>query len=142
MHRAFASDTKTSLSLSRKSGHTLKTYRKPNEQSAVVILTHKDPMTWLTLGVKDAAAYLQLHEHTVQARAKAGIRDFTWHGLRHTWATWHIMAGTPVEVLQKLGGWADIRMVLKYTHMDPGYLAQWANNARPRAVTQNVTRTG
>ncbi len=39
---------------------------------------------------------------------------FTWHGLRHTWATWHIQAGTPVEVLQKLGAWSDLRMVMKY----------------------------
>jgi len=77
-----------------------------------------------------------------KALDRAKINDFTWHDLRHTWATWHIMAGTPVEVLQKLGGWADIRMVLRYAHLDPGYLAQYANNARPRSVTQTVTRTG
>lgn len=77
-----------------------------------------------------------------KALKKANIHDFTWHGLRHTWATWHIMAGTPVEVLQKLGGWADIRMVLKYTHLDPGYLAQYANNAKPRNVSSVVTHTG
>ncbi len=75
------------------------------------------------------------------ALAKADIKDFTWHDLRHTWATWHIMGGTPVEVLQKLGGWADIRMVLRYAHLDPGYLAQFANNARPRAVTRAVPQT-
>lgn len=72
----------------------------------------------------------------------AGIKDFTWHDLRHTWATWHIMAGTPLEVLQKLGGWADIRMVLRYAHLDPGYLAQFAGNAKPRNVTRTVTGTG
>lgn len=76
------------------------------------------------------------------ALKRAGIQNFTWHGLRHTWATWHIMAGTPLEVLQKLGGWADIRMVLKYAHMDPGYLAQYANNAKPRSVSSAVTQTG
>lgn len=75
------------------------------------------------------------------ALKRAGIKDFTWHGLRHTWATWHIMGGTPLEVLQKLGGWADIRMVLKYAHLDPGYLAQYADNAKPRTVTQSVTHT-
>ncbi len=36
-------------------------------------------------------------------------QGFTWHGLRHTWATWHIQNGTPVEVLQKLGAWADLK---------------------------------
>jgi integrase len=75
------------------------------------------------------------------ALLRAGIKDFTWHDLRHTWATYHIMAGTPIEVLQKLGGWADIRMVLRYAHLDTGYLAQYANNAKPRGVTRSVTGT-
>lgn len=53
---------------------------------------------------------------------------FSWHGLRHTWATWHVQHGTPLDVLQKLGGWSDLRMVLKYAHHSPGYLAGYANN--------------
>lgn len=57
--------------------------------------------------------------------------DFTFHGLRHTWASWHIMSGTPLEVLQKLGGWEDLRMVQKYAHLAPEYLARWAANSRP-----------
>lgn len=63
-----------------------------------------------------------------KALTRAGIENFTWHDLRHTWASWHIMAGTPLEVLQKLGGWSDIRMVLRYAHLAPEYLAGFANN--------------
>lgn len=59
-------------------------------------------------------------------------QGFTWHGLRHTWATWHAQSGTPVEILQKLGAWADLRMVMNYAHHSPGYLAQFANNVRKR----------
>lgn len=54
---------------------------------------------------------------------------FTWHGLRHTWATWHIQNGTPVEVLKDLGGWSDLRMVMNYAHHTPGHLASFANNS-------------
>ena len=36
----------------------------------------------------------------------AGLEDIVFHTLRHTWASWHIRGGTPLEVLQKLGGWA------------------------------------
>jgi integrase len=64
--------------------------------------------------------------------------DFTWHGLRHTWASWHIMAGTPIEVLQKLGGWEDLRMVMKYAHLAPEYLAGFAGNAKPWKADQAV----
>ena len=53
---------------------------------------------------------------------------FTWHGLRHTWATWHVQAGTPLDVLQKLGGWSSYSMVLRYGHHSPGYLAGFADN--------------
>lgn len=57
---------------------------------------------------------------------------FTWHGFRHTWATWHVQGGTPLEVLQKLGGWSDIRMVLLYAHHSAEYLAGFANNTRKK----------
>jgi integrase len=59
-------------------------------------------------------------------------QGFTWHGLRHTWATWHIQNGTPLEVLQKLGSWSDLRMVLNYAHHSPGHLAGYADNATKR----------
>jgi len=52
---------------------------------------------------------------------------FKWHGLRHTWASWHVMAGTPLEVLQRLGGWHSIDMVLRYAHLAPGYVAAYAD---------------
>lgn len=59
-------------------------------------------------------------------------RGFTWHGLRHTWATWHVQSGTPLDVLEKLGAWNDERMVKNYAHHSPGYLAQFANNVRKK----------
>lgn len=53
---------------------------------------------------------------------------FTWHGFRHTWATWHVQNGTPTDVLQKLGAWSDSRMVANYAHHAPGHLASFADN--------------
>lgn len=58
---------------------------------------------------------------------------FRWHDLRHTWASWHVMSGTPLEVLQKLGGWASLTMVMRYAHLAPEYLAGYAGNAKPPA---------
>lgn len=63
--------------------------------------------------------------------ARKFIPDFRWHDLRHTWATWHVQSGTPLEVLQKLGGWASYTMVLRYAHLAPDHLAGYANNAKP-----------
>jgi integrase len=66
-----------------------------------------------------------------KATARAGLTGFRWHDLRHTWASWHAMAGTPLDVLQKLGGWETREMVDRYAHLAPTYLAQFAANARP-----------
>lgn len=56
---------------------------------------------------------------------RAGVK-IKFHGLRHTWATWHAQAGTPLDVLQKLGAWATHSMVLRYAHRPADYLAQAA----------------
>ena len=58
---------------------------------------------------------------------RAGIEGFCWHGLRHTWASWHVQAGTPLNVLQELGGWSDYKMVLRYAHLAPEHLSEHAN---------------
>jgi len=53
------------------------------------------------------------------ALERAGIADFKWHDLRHTFATWHRQAGTPTHELQKLGGWKTGAMVERYAHLAP-----------------------
>ncbi len=63
-----------------------------------------------------------------RALEAAGIENFRWHDLRHTWASWHVQAGTPLHVLQELGGWNDIRMVQKYAHLGAEHLAEYAGN--------------
>jgi hypothetical protein len=47
--------------------------------------------------------------------------------LRHTWASWHVQAGTPLHVLQKLGGWESVEMVQKYAHLSSDHLAEYVN---------------
>lgn len=62
------------------------------------------------------------------ACVRAGVPNFTWHGLRHTWATWHAQADMPLAVLQALGGWKDPRMVANYAHHSTSHLAAWADH--------------
>jgi integrase len=61
------------------------------------------------------------------ALQRAGIEDFRWHDLRHTWASWHVQAGTPLHVLQELGGWECVDMVRKYAHLSSDHLAEYAD---------------
>ena len=61
------------------------------------------------------------------ALERAGIEDFHWHDLRHTFATWHRQAGTPTHELQRLGGWLTGAMVERYAHLAPEALQGAAN---------------
>lgn len=63
------------------------------------------------------------------ACAAAGLVNFRWHDLRHTWATWHVQRGTELPVLQVLGGWRTLAMVLKYAHFAPTHVAKFADNS-------------
>jgi len=62
-----------------------------------------------------------------QALERAGISDFRWHDLRHTWASWHVQQGTPLHVLQELGGWESAEMVRRYAHLTADHLAPYAD---------------
>ena len=64
------------------------------------------------------------------AVVRAGLAPFRFHDLRHTFATWHAQAGTPMDVLQKLCGWSTQKMLARYSHLSPGYVAQYADNIR------------
>lgn len=69
-----------------------------------------------------------------RALRQAGLSDFRWHDLRHTWASWHVQAGTPLYELQQLGGWESSEMVKRYAHLAPEHLAKAAANIEPIAT--------
>jgi integrase len=75
------------------------------------------------------------------ALKRAGISDFRWHDLRHTWASWHVQSGTPLHVLKELGGWADLTMVLRYAHLSSDHLNGYAANIENRKFDTNSTQT-
>lgn len=62
-----------------------------------------------------------------KALQRAGIADFRWHDLRHTWASWHVQNGTPLFALQELGGWESAEMVRRYAHLAADHLAPYAD---------------
>jgi len=63
-----------------------------------------------------------------KALKRANIKDFRWHDLRHTWASNHARAGTPMHVLQKLGGWETAAMVDVYAHLAPEHMGGYAES--------------
>jgi integrase len=50
---------------------------------------------------------------------KAGIPRFTWHCLRHTFASRLVMAGVDLRTVQELMGHKTIQMTCRYAHLGP-----------------------
>lgn len=61
------------------------------------------------------------------ALKRAGIDNFRWHDLRHTWASWLRQNDVPTWVLQELGGWKSEVMVRRYAHMSVKHLQPFAD---------------
>jgi integrase len=55
-------------------------------------------------------------EPAIQA---AGVKNFTWHCLRHTFASRLVMAGVDLRTVQQLMGHKTIQMTVRYAHLTP-----------------------
>jgi integrase len=68
----------------------------------------------------------QLSVRFIRACKKAGIEDFSFHDLRHTFASLQIAAGTDLYRVQVLLGHSDPRMTQRYAHLEKQHLAEAA----------------
>jgi integrase len=79
--------------------------------------------------------------HAFKAGARrAGVSWLRWHDLRHTWASWHVQAGTPLHVLQELGGWRSLAMVQRYAHLSTEHLRAYAEHRKGIPVPRGTRR--
>lgn len=74
------------------------------------------------------------------ALKKAGISDFRFHDLRHTWASWHRQAGTSCDELKDLGGWKSRTMVDRYAKYATEHLAHAARRIERVRLGANVVQ--
>jgi integrase len=77
-----------------------------------------------------------------QAFERAGIENFRWHDLRHTWASWHVQNGTRLQELMEPGGCASFEMVLRCAHLASEHLRDAAKWLDGTILVQNHQKNG
>jgi integrase len=60
----------------------------------------------------------------------AGIKDFRFHDLRHTFASWYMMNGGDLYELAKILGHSNIKMTERYAKLGKAHMASTGNTAR------------
>jgi integrase len=103
----------------------------PRALTALANLPHREGVVFLR---PDGRAYSDRdggggHIKTAFRAAcrRAGIKKFTPHGCRHTWATWFYAENRDIRALMELGGWKTLSQVQRYTHVNKDHLRASVN---------------
>jgi len=71
--------------------------------------------------------FLQVKRSFASACRRAGIDDFRFHDLRHTFASRLVMKGASLKAVQELLGHADMKMTMRYAHLSQEHLRDSVN---------------
>jgi len=77
---------------------------------------------------------VDLRQPWEKALQTAGIEDFHWHDLRHTFASMAAMNGATLPELAALLGHKTLAMVQRYAHLSPAHTAKIAERVAIRMV--------
>ena len=70
----------------------------------------------------DGRPFANVQKGFKAALRRAGIEDFRFHDLRHTFASYLVMSGVDLRTVQELLGHKTMRMTMKYSHLSKAHL--------------------
>ncbi len=85
---------------------------------------------------QEGRPYTDIRRSFNSALKKAGIEDFTFHDLRHTFASHMVMSGIDINTLKEILGHSTITMTQRYAHLAPSFKQRSMQNI----VTKQRTR--
>jgi len=87
---------------------------------ALLALREKSESPWV-FSKKNGERYGNIRKAFEGAKKRAGITDFRFHDLRHTFASYLVMAGIDLKTVQELLGHKTFNMTLRYAHLSPNH---------------------
>jgi len=102
---------------------------RPAEDNVVFIANHNND--WIFPPKADARTGRQRVEGSFEdLLERAGIEDFRFHDLRHTFASWYMMNGGDLYELAKILGHSNIKMTERYAKLARQHIARTSSTAR------------
>jgi integrase len=89
---------------------------------------------------KTQKPYRRVQNSFKTALRKAGIKDFRFHDLRHTFASHLVMVGVDLTTVSRLLGHKDLTMTLRYAHLAPSHNVK-ALDLLDNALNNNINYT-
>jgi len=77
-----------------------------------------------------------------RAVSEARIDDFTFHDLRHTFASNFVMRGGSLQALKEILGHSTLAMTLRYAHLAPEHLRAEMERTAAQETAQGAVRGG
>jgi integrase len=70
---------------------------------------------------KTGQGLVDIRKRFHRALKDAGIEGFVFHDLRHTFASYLVMAGVDLMTVKEFMGHKDLKMTLRSAHLAPDY---------------------
>ncbi len=84
-------------------------------------ITRRLDIPYVFFNPKTEKPYNNMVKSFDSALRRAGIKDFVFHDLRHTFASQLVMAGVDLATVRELLGHKTLTMTLRYSHLAPSH---------------------